>query len=131
MKQLPFLIFVVVVCGLAVYVFPGVLERVVSPDTGTPLTDDSSAARLMNAEYGIALPYRDGAEGYTLVLPVDTPEGSLLFTASLIATREYEAVYASEELREGPPAITVSVYRDPTSRTAEERMPPLHSYLAV
>lgn len=115
MKQFPFLIFLLVLLALGAYLIPRAFTTDTDEEVRPAVTEE-----LRSAAYGFSLPYPAGTEGYTLVMPVDVPSGDLLFTASLIATREYETLGESDVPRDGPPAITVSVYRNPASRPAEE-----------
>lgn len=119
MKQLPFLIFILLVGGLGAYLLFATAPTPTSPEEPEQ-SADTTAAQVARPEYGLTVPYREGPDGYTRITPEGAPQGDPLFTTSLVSTPEYDALRESDEAREGPPAITVSVYRNATSRPADE-----------
>jgi len=117
MKQTLFLVIVIALVAFG-YVYYTGMHRGDAPAEAPAAA--TTTETLASEEYGFSLPYRASPRGYVMVMPADAPEGDLLFFRSLFDAEEYAALEESEVPREGPPVITVSVYRNPMSRPAEE-----------
>lgn len=63
--------------------------------------------------YGYAFSYRGGADGYVVLEPDGaSAHPDHLKTVVLMEKREYDALLASTDAREGPPTINISIYRN-------------------
>ncbi len=78
--------------------------------------------RFRNEEFGIGFSYREKPDGYTLVeLPRESGESNQLLAAyTIMNTDAYQALMASTEPREGPPAIVIQMYGNEKQQLAGE-----------
>lgn len=117
MKQILFLVIVVALVAAGYVYYTGMHRGDAPPAVPTVAT---TTEVLASEEYGFSLPYRASPDGYVMVMPADIPEGDLLFYRALFGADEYAAQAEVDVPRDGPPVITVSVYRNSMSRPAEE-----------
>lgn len=92
----------------------------VSNVSRAPVTEDPDQATEMRSfaseDFGFSFEY---PSSYTLATPGEI-RGDLVFVRSLIDADAYKALTESTTPREGPPAISVAVYRNPMNLDLEE-----------
>ncbi len=79
---------------------------------------DGRAQQTIRTPYGFAYTYP--TDEYTRFTPEDATSGMLVFTESVLDTDDYKDLQESEIPREGPRALTISVYRNPQSLSTRE-----------
>jgi hypothetical protein len=74
--------------------------------------------KVLDTVYGYEFMYRKGPNGYITLEDATTGHEDYVTGVLLYDTREYESFLASEDVREGPPAIRVRVYQNPEMLSA-------------
>ncbi len=77
-------------------------------------------ADVVNENAQFAFTYTKGREGLVLINTSGSTHIDFVSGVMLMDKREYELLQASTDAREGPPAITVSVYKNPKDLSPRE-----------
>jgi len=104
----------VVFIALLVWFFAGAKD-----DYGDDIINNNTPqTEAVHTEYGFSYTYLK--DEYTLYEPKDAARGDLVFTQSLMDTDAYRDLVSSDTPREGPVALSMSVYRNPMNKEARE-----------
>lgn len=114
--------YLIFVGGLVLLIAVGVFF-IIKPDSGDqtprPVVEEDTQAvdqtqnSIATSDYGYTFSYPSGQNGYVVVSPLEAPEGDLVFVQQVFDYDEYKEFVESEDPREGPQSLTISVYRNP------------------